>query len=80
MSAASSATMTHRVPATARPAPSTTAHALHSASAAAAFVDREDEFRLDLRDIPRIRESMEIDNLRPTLLSRFLDLILPLKP
>lgn len=80
MSAAPSTTMMRRAPAMARPAPSTTAHAMHAAPAAAALLDHEDELRLDLRDIPRIRESMEIDTLKPTLLSRFLDLILPLKP
>ena len=79
MSAAPSATM-RRAPATTRPAPNATAQAMHAAPAAAIGCDSDEEFRLDLRDIPRIRESMDIDNLKPTLLSRLLDLIAPLKP
>jgi hypothetical protein len=49
------------------------------AAAAASFDDGDDEFRLNLSDIPRMRESLHVDGLKPTLLSRFLDLVMPLK-
>jgi hypothetical protein len=40
----------------------------------------EPEFRLNLSDIPRMRETMDIDGLKPTLLSRLFDLVAPLRP
>lgn len=45
-----------------------------------AFVssDIEDEFRLHLNDIPRQRESLEVEGLKPSLLSRLLDMVSPL--
>jgi len=47
---------------------------------AMAGFENDDEFRLDLRDIPRLRESMDVDGLKPSLLSRLFDLVAPLKP
>jgi len=48
-------------------------------SHAAWLEDDEPEFRLNLSDIPRRRESLHIDGLKPTLLSRLLDLVAPIK-
>ena len=68
-----------------RPAPSVrTAAAQPPAASPAsakrhAFDHHEDEFRLNLSDIPTMRESMEVEGLKPTLLSRFMDLVSPLK-
>lgn len=62
----------------ARPAPSQPA-ARARQSEGFAFADHEDEFRLNLSDIPRQRESMDIEGFKPTLLSRLFDLIAPLK-
>jgi hypothetical protein len=42
--------------------------------------DDDAEFRLDLSDIPRMRWSLHVDGLKPTLLSRLFDLVAPLKP
>ena len=50
-----------------------------SAASAHAFDAYEEEFRLNLSDIPRIRESMDVEGLKPTLLSRLFDLVAPLK-
>jgi hypothetical protein len=79
MSAASSASApARRVAAPARPASAPAARATHAA--VATFDDNEDEFRLNLSDIPRMRESMVVDGLRPSVLSRLLDLVAPIKP
>jgi len=76
MSAAHAATQVRRPPSAsvARTAP------VAVAVAAVGFDDHEDEFRLNLSDIPRMRESLEVDGLKPSLLSRLLDLIMPIKP
>jgi len=60
----------------ARPAPPVAARA----AAVPRFDHHDDEFRLNLSDIPRMRESMTVDGLKPTLLSRIVDLVAPLKP
>jgi hypothetical protein len=39
----------------------------------------EDEIRIHLADIPRLEESMDVEGLKPTLLSRLFDLIAPFK-
>ena len=50
------------------------------APAAARFDhDDEDDFRLNLSDIPRQQTSLDVEGLKPTLLSRLFDLIAPLK-
>jgi hypothetical protein len=41
--------------------------------------DHEDEFRVNLGDIPRPQETMEVEGFKPSLLSRLFDLIAPLK-
>lgn len=45
-----------------------------------AFVssDIEAEFRLHLADIPQYRGTLDVEGLKPTLLSRLLDLVMPL--
>ncbi|HKE97004.1 MAG TPA: hypothetical protein VKB34_22035 [Povalibacter sp.] len=45
-----------------------------------AFVssDVDDEFRLHLNDIPRQRESLDVEGLKPSLLSRLLELVAPI--
>lgn len=37
-----------------------------------------DEIRLNLGDIPRLPETMEIEGFKPSLLSRLFDLVAPL--
>jgi hypothetical protein len=54
--------------------------AMQAAPVAAGFDDHDDEFRLNLSDIPRIQESLDVEGLKPSLLSRLLDLVAPLKP
>jgi hypothetical protein len=39
----------------------------------------EDEIRLNLGDIPRIEDSMDVEGFKPSLLSRLLDLVAPIK-
>ena len=77
MSAAHAATQVRRPPSA--PVARTVAPAA-VAVAAVGFDDHEDEFRLNLSDIPRMRESLEVEGLKPSLLSRLLDLIMPIKP
>lgn len=45
-----------------------------------AFVssDIEDEFKLHLNDIPRQRETLEVEGLKPSLLSRLLEMVSPI--
>ena len=69
-----------RVAPTARTSPA--APAMRTSSPAAPterFDEDEPEFRLDLRDIPQMRESMDVDGLKPTLLSRLFDLVAPIR-
>lgn len=82
MTAATSASApARRVAAPARPASAPIARSVAAApvAAAAGFDHHEDEFRINLSDIPRMRESMDVDGLKPSLLSRLLDLVAPLK-
>ena len=44
-----------------------------------AATDHDDEFRVNLSDIPRQQESMEVEGFKPSLLSRLFNLIAPLK-
>lgn len=64
-----------RAPQVRATAPVPTAHA----AARHAFDHDEAEFRLNLSDIPMLRESMDVEGLKPTLLSRLLDLVAPIK-
>jgi hypothetical protein len=83
MSAASSAsTPARRVAAPTRPATAPSARAAQAApvAAAAQFDHHDEEFRINLSDIPRMRESMDVEGLQPSLLSRLFDLIAPIKP
>ena len=45
-----------------------------------AFVSSEvdEEFRLHLNDIPRIQETLDVEGLKPSLLSRLLEFIAPI--
>ena len=45
-----------------------------------AFVSSEvdDEFKLHLNDIPRQSESLEVEGLKPSLLSRLLEMVAPI--
>jgi hypothetical protein len=49
------------------------------ATPAYAFVssDVEDEFKLNLGDIPRFKETMDVEGLKPSLLSRLLEFVAP---
>jgi hypothetical protein len=46
-----------------------------------AFVSAEveEEFKLHLNDIPRQQETLDVEGLKPSLLSRLLDLVAPIK-
>lgn len=52
--------------------------AMHPAPAYA-FVssDLDDEFKLNLSDIPRFKETMDVEGLKPSLLSRLLEFVAP---
>jgi hypothetical protein len=41
--------------------------------------ERSDEFKLNLADLPRSQESLEVEGFKPSLLSRLLDLVAPTK-
>ncbi len=45
-----------------------------------AFVssDVEDEFKLNLNDIPRQRATLEVEGLKPSLFSRLLEMVAPI--
>jgi hypothetical protein len=79
MSAASSANpqMRRNPAAPAQPAPRAAARS----APMYAFVSSEieDEFKLNLNDIPRQRETLDVEGLKPSLLSRLLDLVAPIK-
>jgi len=82
MSAGQSASAQVRRPAPAAPARPTQAPAARSSqqfSFAAANAD--DEIRLNLSDIPRVQQDneMHVEGFKPTLLSRLLDLVMPLR-
>lgn len=63
-----------------RPAPQARPAPVAPVRAAVAFDREEPDFRLNLSDIPRMRESMEVEGFKPSLLSRLLDLVAPIKP
>lgn len=49
-------------------------------TAAPAFEpDSEDEFKINLADIPRAPASLEIEGFKPSLLSRLLNVIAPIR-
>lgn len=75
MSAASSAATQVRRNAASSHAPSPQS----AAQPAIVFADSGDEIRINLGDIPLQQESMDIEGFKPTLLSRLLDFIVPLK-
>lgn len=64
-----------------RPAPAPQA-ARPAARPAPAFKDAsdgEDVIRLQLSDLPRVQETLDVEGFKPTLLSRLFDLIAPIK-
>jgi hypothetical protein len=52
-----------------------------TAQFAFAAASADDEIRLNLSDIPRVRQDneMHVEGFKPTLLSRLLDLVMPLR-
>lgn len=75
MSAAHAASPVRRpvsTPQAARPA-SRTAPAFNDASGG------EDVIRLQLHDIPRVQETMDVEGFKPSLLSRLFDLVVPIR-
>jgi hypothetical protein len=44
-----------------------------------AAADHDEQFRVNLSDIPRQQESLEVEGFKPSLLSRLFNLIAPLK-
>ena len=86
MSAASPATSQVRrtaAPAPSSPVPNPQAVARPAArapQAAGMFSDTGgDEVRINVSDIPRQQESMDVEGFKPSLLSRLFDLVAPLK-
>jgi hypothetical protein len=82
MSAGHPATSQVRRTAAAAPArPTQPAPVRSTAQFAFAAASADDEIRLNLSDIPlmRLQDSMHVEGFKPSLLSRLLDLILPLK-
>lgn len=85
MSAASSAASQVRRPAAPSPqaaaAPRPAMRAPQAQAAGFSFVaaGNDDEIRINLGDIQFEKESMEIEGLKPSLLSRLFDLVSPLK-
>ena len=84
MSAASPASSQVRhAAAPSRPAPNhqPAAHAASRPVPAYVFVssDVDDEFKLNLADIPRFNETLDVEGLKPSLLSRLLQLVAPIR-
>jgi hypothetical protein len=85
MSAASPASPQVRRTAAAAPsrAPSAQAAVRQPKAATAGFafsgVDDGDEIKINLGDIPRVQETLDIEDFKPTLLSRLFDLVAPLR-
>lgn len=81
MSAASSANpQVHRTAPAARPqSPAPRAAAKSAPLYAFVSSEVEDEFRLHLSDIPMQRDTLDVEGLKPSLLSRLLDLVAPIK-
>jgi hypothetical protein len=87
MSAATSARTQVRSPATATAARASAAHEAHpvrqpvrqQVQGFAFMSGKEDEFKLHLNDIPRQQESLDVEGFKPSLLSRLMDLVSPLK-
>lgn len=82
MSAGQSASAQVRRTAPAAPARPTQAPLARSTGQFAfASTSGDDEIRLNLSDIPRVRQDneMHVEGFKPTLLSRLLDLVMPLR-
>jgi hypothetical protein len=82
MSAGHSAATQVRRPPSAAPARPTQAPAARSTGQFAfAAASGDDEIRLNLSDIPlpRLDNEMHVEGFKPTLLSRLLDLVMPLR-
>ena len=82
MSAASPASPQVRRTAAAAPSRSPSAHApMRQPAAGFGFVDADDgdEIKINLGDIPRMKETLDIEGFKPTLLSRLFDLVVPLR-
>jgi hypothetical protein len=67
---ASRAVHTHAAPAARAAAPRPT-----RSGAPALNSPERDEFKLNLADLPRSQESLEVEGFKPSLLSRLLDLV-----
>ena len=81
MSAGHSASPQVRRTAPAAPARATQAPPARTQQFAFAAASGDDEFRLNLSDIPLVRQDdeMHVEGFKPTLLSRLLDLVMPLR-
>jgi len=63
-------------------APSRSSQPIRQAQAPQAFAfppDREDEFRLNISDMPVTQETLDVEAFNPSVLSRLLDMFAPLK-
>jgi hypothetical protein len=81
MSAGHSASTQVRRPAPAAPARATQAPSVRATQQFAFSASgAEDELRLNLNDIPvmRMRDNMHVEGFKPSILSRLLNLIMPL--
>jgi hypothetical protein len=72
---ASRAVHTHAAPAARAAAPRPARPAAPTLNGPA----RGDEFKLNLADLPRSQESLEVEGFKPSLLSRLLDLVAPMR-
>lgn len=82
MSAGNSASAQVRRTAPAAPArPTQAPHARNTGQFAFAAASADDEIRLNLSDIPltRMENNMHVEGFKPSLLSRLLDLVMPLR-
>jgi hypothetical protein len=78
----SASTQVRRTAPAAAPArPTQAPHARTSGQFAFAAASGDDEIRLNLSDIPvmRLDTEMKVEGFKPTLLSRLLDLVMPLR-
>jgi hypothetical protein len=81
MSAGQSASAQVRRTAPAAPARPTQAPVARTTQFAFGAASADDEIRLNLSDIPRMQPDaeMRVEGFKPTLLSRLLDLVMPLR-
>lgn len=79
MSAASQGSQVRHSAAAAARAPAPQSAARQAPAYAFVSSDVDDEFKLHLNDIPRFKETLDVEGLKPSFLSRLLDLVAPIR-